>query len=278
MSASEHVGALDGSQRQRQTTEQPLPHDGRDSSIAPSAAFLFHLQRTAGNQAVNQLLQRYTFSRPNSPSQADAGTAPPVRSLADIERNYRAIVARGRSLNYNVAADNLEYWLDGRGGVRMLDAGWLRGYGVVTDAERTNQERFEHSLKQHGIHLADGATERFTDHWDRRITAAPLTELFYASGISELSSRGAFTLRRAGRTVTITGSVAHHWHDPYDWNSGQGALVPGSGNVSDDDALALRRAGRGRDYELQCDWTQVCAGDVDIGRIYDSITLTWTGP
>lgn len=188
------------------------------------------------------------------------------------------MITAARQRGYYVAADNLEYWLNGAGGVRRIDVGWLRSNSAVTDAERHNQRQFEKQLKARAGRMPDNATETLTDHWDRAFTARVTSELYYASGTSELSSRATFTLSRMGRTVTVRGSVQHYWHDPYNWNPGQAAYIPGFGLISDNDALALRRAGIGRDYELVSDWTQTCAGSVDLGRVYDTIDLNWTGP
>jgi hypothetical protein len=252
--------------------------------LTPQA--ILALQRTAGNNAVNALLRRQvstlrTVQRRGAAGSSAGGTstdAGGTRSLADIERDYRAMIKSARDKGYNVAADNLQHWLDASGTDRVLDVTWLRGNSAVTGGEHVNQGRFERQLKEHAGRLVDGASETFSDHWDRALTASVVTELYYASGTSELSSTGSFTLVRSGRTVTITGTVRQHWHDPYNWNAGQGAYIPGFGAVSDDDALALKAAGKGADYNLLSDWQQTASGTVDIGHVYNSIDLTWSGP
>lgn len=238
---------------------------------------LLKLQSMAGNAAVVTMVQR--LSDAGTPAASDAGTAVDPK-LDAIEARYRSIIGAGRGLGWTVAADNLQFWLDNRNSsvVRPIDITWLRSYHAVTSAESTNEDRFEGSLKKQAVKLADGATTTFSDHWDRALTPAITTELYYASGTSEVSSKGTFTLSRNGRTVTITGTVHHRWHDRYDWNSGQGVYLPGYGGVSDDDALALRRAGRGADYDMLTEWDRACSGTADIGTLYDSISLTWTGP
>lgn len=290
---SQSYGHADATSEEHTRRPRVAPNVGtedRRASAPPLGAevgveTLAHLQRTIGNRATTALLRGDAVASPglvqrrgSSSSASDAGAATPTRSLADIEANYRRMIASARAKGYNVAADNLEYWLDGSGGTRTLSVSWLRANDAVTGAETTNQGRFERQLKEHGGRLADGASETFTDHWDRALTAGMTTELYYASGTSELSSRGTFVLTRSGRTVTITGTVAHHWHDPYNWNAGQGAYIPGFGAISDDDALALKAAGRGHDFELVSDWTQTVTGTVDIGYVYNSIDLTWSGP
>ena len=79
----------------------------------------------------------------------------------------------------------------------------------------------------------------FNDYWDKMLTAGQASELYYASGASSIRSKGAFTLTRSGQRITISGTVNHHWYDPYDRHAGLGAYVPGHGFISDADALLM---------------------------------------
>ena len=68
--------------------------------------------------------------------------------MADSERvkkllrQYDDMIADARKKGKNVAADNLQHWLDGSGNERALDVNWLRGFSEVTDAAATNLMRF----------------------------------------------------------------------------------------------------------------------------------------
>lgn len=179
----------------------------------------------------------------------------------------------------NVAADNLEHFLTGGGALRSVPLGWLRGFAVVTAAERKNQRRFEGQLGDRAAALADGAGTSFADHWDAVVDAPMREELFYASGISQLRSEGSFSLTRAGSTVTVTGTVQQRWFDGYNWNPGSGAYIPGHGYVSDSVGLDLKDAGRGHDYMLENRYVQTVTGTVTVRRFwFDSSTYTWAGP
>jgi hypothetical protein len=209
---------------------------------------------------------------------SDAGAATEER-LDEIEATYRAMIRDARGRGHNVAADNLQRFLDGTGGTKTLSVSWLRGFSAVTGAERTNQERFERSLTELAYTVPDGGSRTFDDHWDRMLTASQATELYYASGTSSIKSTGSFTLTRAGKVITISGTVAHHWYDPYDWHAGLSAWVPGYGTISDSDALLLQEHRGAGPFDMEADWTQTVSGRVEIvDWWFDDVSYTWTGP
>jgi hypothetical protein len=208
----------------------------------------------------------------------DAGTVSEER-LDQIEAAYRAMIADARADGYNVAADNLQRFLDGIGGIKTESVIWLRDFSAVTDAERTNQERFENLLTELAYTIPDGGSRTFNDHWDRMLTASQATELYYASGTSSIKSTGSFTLTRSGNVITVTGTVRHHWYDPYDWHAQLGAWVPGHGFISDADALLLEQHRGAKPFEMEAGWTQTVSGRIEIvDWWFDNVGYTWTGP
>lgn len=258
------------------------------------------LQGAVGNAAATTAMRSWpvvatpevgSATRPAVQRQdAGAPAAAPVlgsrtrRPIDDLEREYRALVTKARKL-YPVAAGNLEHFLTGGGAKRSVPLAWLRDFDVVTAAEWKNQQRFVERGREGGLKVlakktADGTSTVLADHWDAVVDAPVTTELFYASGKSQLRSAGTFELARAGNTVTITGTVEQRWFDPYDWNAGAGAYIPGHGYMSDDVGLDLRDAGRGHDYLLENLYTQRLTGSYTIQPWYrpDSSTFSWTGP
>lgn len=208
----------------------------------------------------------------------DASSPPTEEELDAIVSRYNGMIAGARAVGYNVAADNLEHFLIGKGTTRTLSSSWLRGYSEITDAEETNHKRFQESLIKKADTLKDGDSITFSDYWDRSLYAKGMNELFYASGGSTITSKGDFTLTRKGKIVTITGSVNQHWHDPYDWHPGLGAFVPGYGNVSDEDAILLQTYRGAHSYEMISDWQHSVSGTVEIGRWTDyfGTDFIWT--
>ena len=261
-----------------------------------------HLQQTAGNNALVRALQaerrslaRFDRGTPESGSQApttDAGAptdgdartdggaeSPQLRERIDrIERECRSMVADARRSGHNVAADNLERYLDGTGGVKNESVSWLRGFSAITNAERTNEERFEPQLNDQANHMRHGDRRTFTDHWDRMLIAGVTTELYYASGTSTIRSTGTFSLEMIENEVSIHGTVTHHWFDPYDWHPGASTLIPGHGTVSDADVLLLQNHRGARKFDMEADWTRTLDGHISVGHIWNTKSFLWSGP
>jgi hypothetical protein len=133
---------------------------------------------------------------------------------------FRSIVAEARTV-HPVASDFLNHFMDGAGESRTLSQRWLRSFRAIRRAERKNQNRFARQLAREAGRLRDGTSTWLHDHWDARINAFVGTELFYVSRMSLLRSQGSFVLTRAGPEVTVSGTVHHHWFDPYDWDRGR---------------------------------------------------------
>ena len=139
-------------------------------------------------------------------------TGRPVPELAAL---FRSIVEDGRAV-HPMASDFLEHFMDGAGEARTLPRRWLRSFRAIRRAERKNRRRFERQLARAAGTLGDGESTWLHDHWDARINALIGTELFYVSRMSLLRSEGSFVLTRTGPRVEMSGTVRHHWFDPYD--------------------------------------------------------------
>ena len=201
------------------------------------------------------------------------------KQLDEIEKRYKSMILAARKKGKNVAADNLERFLKGTGGTKKISVAWLRGFSEVINAERTNQERFEATLSKKSEKLKVGKTIKFSDFWDRQLTASIFNELYYASGTSTIHSVGNFQLRRKGNLISISGTVNHRWYDPYDWHAGLGALIPGTGFVSDSDALLLKKHRGAKDFLMESTWSQTVVGEVKIIDWWpDSEKYSWKGP
>jgi hypothetical protein len=210
--------------------------------------------------------------------QASSTQPDPLQQRLDgIAQTYRDMIANSRRRGYPVAADNLQRFLNGTGGTKTESVPWLKSFSAITDAERTNQERFETRLKREALALGTGATSTFTDHWDRSLTGGVTTELYYASGTSNIRSTGTFTLTRTGNTIRISGTVTHVWNDPYDWHAGLSAYIPGSGRISDEDALLLQQHRGAAPFHMTASWNQTLSGNylVDNFLYFDSSQFTW---
>ncbi len=168
-----------------------------------------------------------------------------LKSLDEIEQQYRDIISRGRIRGWNIAADNLQHFLDGGGNKRTLSWSWLRKYDSVIRAEKKNRERFINQTLKDKIKKYKSGVVEVLDWWDAQEKESVSTQLYFVSGSFTLTSYGKFELScvKDGK-VRVKGSIDHYWWDIYDWHAGLFANVPTFGKISDADALALKNAGR----------------------------------
>jgi hypothetical protein len=189
-------------------------------------------------------------------------TGRPVPELATL---FRSIVADSRDV-HPVAADFLDHFMDGAGASRTMSLRWLRSFRVIRKAERRNQRRFERQLAREARLLRDGASAWLHNHWDARINAFIGTELFYVSRMSLLRSRGSFVLTRAGLEVRVSGTVRHHWVDPYDWDRGRWVYIPRRGFVPIAVGRELVESDEARNFLMESSHVQTLEGTCLDGR------------
>jgi len=183
------------------------------------------------------------------------------QEIEELLDRYRRIVAKGRSWGRDVASNMLEHWLNGSGSDMKLDCNWLRSHNSITSAENTNNTRFvEKTIAGAISRMKEGQVVEEKEYWDRKLTANILSELYYTSGTSIITSRGLFRLTRNNGWITITGTVEHHWWDPYDWHPGLAAFIPDFGTVEDADAKTLEDAGYAKAFGMYSIWHQNFSG------------------
>jgi hypothetical protein len=175
------------------------------------------------------------------------------------------MIKAARAVGYRVAADNLEHYVKGLGGVRHLSRRWLRSFDRVNEAEGVNLRRFQRLIIQN---VKLGA-KSFSEKRDRLISyfgaGFSFEELFYASGDSTLSSNGYFSITKSGNNVKVKGLVIHNWYDIYDWHVGFQAFIPGFGSIPDAALRKLQTEGKAREYRLACQWKHILDTSFDIG-------------
>jgi hypothetical protein len=189
-------------------------------------------------------------------------TGKPVPELAVL---FRSIVADSREI-YPMAADFLNHFMSGGGAARTMSLRWLRSFKVIRRAERKNQRRFERQLLRAAGPLSDGDSTWLHDHWDVRINAFVGTELFYVSRMSQLRSEGSFVLTRTGPRVRLSGTVRHHWFDPYDWDRGRWVYIPRHGFVPIAVGRELADADEARNFLMESRHVQTLVGTCQDGR------------
>lgn len=175
-----------------------------------------------------------------------------------LKKNYLAMIEKSRQRNFNMAADCLQWWLDGTGFTKNIDFNWLRGNNEVIVAENVNVERFEEDpdfiifLKK----LTDGNSDTYVTHFDRQFTGGIFRELYYVCGTSTITSTCYFTVTKKKENFVLSGKIIHKWWDRYDWHKGADAYINGFGNVKDSDALLVEKYCGAKPYEMRGQWQQ----------------------
>jgi hypothetical protein len=189
-------------------------------------------------------------------------TGKPIPELAEL---FHSIVADSRR-TYPVAADFLNHFMNGGGAPRTMSLRWLRSFKVIKRAERKNRRRFEQQLERAAWLLRDGSSTWIHDYWDARINAFIGTELFYVSRMSLLRSEGSFVLTRNGPEVNLSGTVRHHWFDPYDWDRGRWVYIPRHGFVPIAVGRDLVEGDEARNFLMESRHVQTLTGRYLRGR------------
>jgi hypothetical protein len=187
------------------------------------------------------------------------------RPAPELVALFRSIIDEGREV-HPIAGDFLEHFMDGAGTSREMSLRWLRSFKAIQRAERKNQRRFERQLEREAGRLRDGGSSWVHDHWDARINAFIGTELFYVSRMSLLRSQGSFVLTRTGSEAHVSGTVRHHWFDPYDWDRGRWVYIPKHGFVPIAVGRELVDADEARNFLMESRHVQTLEGICRDGR------------
>ncbi|OXG08286.1 hypothetical protein BC749_104347 [Flavobacterium araucananum] len=175
-----------------------------------------------------------------------------------LKANYIKMIEKSRERNFNMAADCLQWWLDGNGFPKTIDFHWLRGNNEVIVAENTNIERFENDsdLLIFLNALTERETSTYVTHFDRSFTGGIFRELYYVCGTSTITSTCYFAITKKTNNFVLSGKIIHKWWDRYDWHKGANAYIPSFGYVKDSDALLVEKYCGARPFDMRSEWQQ----------------------
>ena len=203
-------------------------------------------------------LRKSTASHPNR------GSVDLEEALSKIDR----IIAWGR-LRFPIASENLCHWRDGKGRKRTLGASVFKDQGFLNDhLKRVHRAKFiagaERRIRE-GV-IAPG--QEFPMHWTDSIYAPYLTDLFFALGAFTVRSEVSTKVVKQDEELQLTFEL---WRlqisDDYDWDPGKATYVPGVGRVTDDEMLAMERAGYGKAYRIESEWITITRPDIVEGAV-----------
>ncbi|WP_409417230.1 hypothetical protein [Flavobacterium sp. PS2] len=172
-----------------------------------------------------------------------------------LKANYIKMIEKSRARNFNMAADCLQWWLDGSGFTKNINFNWLRKQREVIAAEEENIERFEAKIESLLKNLEEDET-KYSTHFDKQFTGGIFGELFYMCGTSTITSRCNFTIVKKKNIIIFSGTIIHLWWDRYDWHEGANAYIPSFGNVRDSDALLVEKYCDAKPFDMRSQWEQ----------------------
>jgi hypothetical protein len=175
-----------------------------------------------------------------------------------LKANYIKMIKKARERNYNMAADCLQWWLDGTGNTKNIDFHWLRKQNEVIVAENKNVKRFQNDPEFEAFikTLKEGISSRHIRHFDCQFTGGIFRELYYTVGTSTITSRCNFNVLKQKDNFTLSGTIIHSWWDRYDWHKGAFAYIYGFGNVQDSDALLVEKYCGAKPFDMRSNWQQ----------------------
>ena len=255
------------------------------------------VQRVAGdtrvfNRAIQDTSREAGRRNGGRRNRQDGGSITEKSSVEEIDKEARRMVAVARSLGYRVTADNLEYYLDGKGVpnsvamAKKVPRRWLRGFKIVQEAEKRLRGYFQKEtildeLKKRRLKKQGNPKTKITisDWFIGKISyngaGTSNEELFFASGNSHIKSTGSFTITIEGDRVSVSGNVTHQWNDDYDFHNGLGVFIPGFGVIPDAAMKKLVTHGKAKEYKLICKWNQSLSATFKIGDPVSEINWCW---
>jgi len=169
------------------------------------------------------------------------------------------MIKKARERNFNMAADCLQWWLDGTGFTKNIDVKWLRGNNEVIVAENVNIERFEERLGLENFDkklTKNGDFAEYKNELQRQFVGGVFRELYYVCGTSTITSKANFKITRVKDNFVLSGTIIHYWWDRYDWHKGANTYINGFGYINDSDALLVEKHCGARPYEMRSQWQQ----------------------
>ncbi len=114
-----------------------------------------------------------------------------------LKKNYLEMIKKARERNFNMAADCLQWWLDGTGFTKNIEVNWLRGNNEVIVAENVNIERFEERLGLENFDkklIKNGDFAEYKNELQRQFVGGVFRELYYVCGTSTITSKANFKI------------------------------------------------------------------------------------
>ncbi|WP_128414704.1 DUF6443 domain-containing protein [Flavobacterium sp. Root901] len=175
----------------------------------------------------------------------------------------RSMIKNARAVGMNFAANNMEYFLQGKGGKskgKNVSSSFLMSNlsvrkGIAENILNLFSVKFNDQISKMKL----GETITLKGTWNNSYYARhDEPDLLYGSGGYIIKTNVSFKVSRGNTSVfngyTISGSIEVSYHDEYNWDPGKGDYVPGLGYTSDDDFSELVENNQAADFDLDSKW------------------------
>ncbi|WP_267640685.1 hypothetical protein [Haloarchaeobius amylolyticus] len=217
---------------------------------------------------------------------ASASTASTKQRVERVRQKVEALIEGGRANGYDLAAQNLEDWLEETyaNGTKTVPAAHFKTSPDIQQAlvsehrpkivegarkrlhgsvdEKFPKQRFDLLCGDMQVGPAPNTLKttkpanvgRATLYWDESVTLSD--ELFYAFGGVTVHSEVELRAQLAGQDLADGWTVeVLSWTcqvcDRYNWDANKATLIPGFGNVSDAELKILEEHGQAAPYDVR---------------------------
>ena len=182
-----------------------------------------------------------------------------AKTIADA----KDMIKKGRAAGMNFAANNLEYFLQGKGGkskTKKVSSSFLMSYlsvrrGIAMNVSNIFAAKFNEKISNMKLGETITLKGKWTNSYYARLDEP---DLLYGSGGYIINTEVSLKVTRGSTPFfngyTVTGTIEVGYFDEYNWDPGKGDYVPGLGYTSDDDFNELVENGQAADFDMTSNW------------------------
>ncbi|CAM4206424.1 MULTISPECIES: RHS repeat-associated core domain-containing protein [Flavobacterium] len=174
--------------------------------------------------------------------------------------NAKKMIKNARSVGMNFAADNMAFFLSGKGGEKLISSEFLMSNqsvrtGILQNILKLFDKKFNKMIND----LKLGKTINLSGEWTSSYYAGNNElDLLYGSGGYTISTKVNLKITRGETSFfngyTISGSIDVSYFDEYNWDPGKGDYVPGIGYTDDNDFDELTYFNKAANFDMKSNW------------------------
>ncbi|SIS35983.1 RHS repeat-associated core domain-containing protein [Chryseobacterium joostei] len=175
----------------------------------------------------------------------------------------RKMISSARATGLNFAADNMEYFLNGKdrwSNDKKISSKFLKSNSSVRHATALNVAKlFNKKFGQQLDNMKLGETITLKGTWkDSYYASANELDLLYGSGGYTITTNVSVQVTRGKLSglngYTFSGDIDVSYFDTYNWDAGKGDYVPGFGYTDDSNFDDLVENGQAANFNMTSSW------------------------